>query len=127
MCFPSHEEREGWQEKHQDYTCRSCMYHQTAFFEIVRLLLTIISTSLISSEILASAGIRSVTASLKLVCEVLNAGGTRIPNQFKGLCVMFDLLCEPLEGNETLSESSLSSTPSEAQTISSALGFVVEK
>ena len=100
------------------------MYHQTAFFDLFRLLLTVISTSLISFEILASAGMRSATASLKLVCEVLNDGGTRIPNQFKGLCVTLDLISGPLDD---LSKSSLSSTPLEAQTFSSALSFVVEK
>ena len=103
------------------------MYHQTAFFDLLRLLLTIISTSLNSFEILASAGTRSATASLKLVCEALKAGGTRIPNKFKVLCVTFDLVSRSLEGNENLSKSSLSSTPLEAQTISSALIFVVEK
>lgn len=103
------------------------MYHQTAFFDLFRLLLTVISISLISFAILASAGMRSATASPKLVCEVLNAGGTRIPNQFKGLCVTFDLISGPLEGNDDLSKSSLSSTPLEAQTLSSALSFVVEK
>ena len=103
------------------------MYHQTAFFDFFRLLLTIISTSLISFETLASTGIISATASLKVVCEVLNAGGTRIPNQFKGLCVTYDLISGLLEGNKTLSKSSLLSTPLEAQTVSSALGFVVEK
>ena len=103
------------------------MYHQTAFFNLFRLLLTIISNSLISLEILARAGTSSATASLKLVCEVLNAGGTRTPNQFKGLCVTLDPISGPLEGNEPLSKSSLSSTPLEAQKFFSTPSFVVEK
>lgn len=38
----------------------------------------------ISFERLANSGIVSVAAMLKEVCDALSAGGTRIPNQFRG-------------------------------------------
>lgn len=38
----------------------------------------------ISFERLANNGIVSVAAILKEVCDTLSAGGTRIPNQFRG-------------------------------------------
>ena len=57
-----------------------------------------------------------VTASLKLLCEVLNAGATRIPNQLKGPRVTLDLVSVPLGGGgqlpimvESLTVSTLSS------------------
>ena len=57
---------------------------QLIFRSLFRALLTSISISPIWFDRLANAGMTSTTADLKLLWEALNAGGTRMPNHFKG-------------------------------------------